>query len=306
MLVTNNEVLSAASAGGYAVGAFNINNMEILQAIVEAATEEKSPIIISASPSAIKYAGLEYITSMVKAAAKTNPSIPMTLHLDHGKDVETATMCINGGFTSVMIDGSHMDFEENIAMTKHVVGLARPKEVSVEAELGKLVSQDSTTQDAEDPYTDPDAAVEFVDRTGVDSLAVAIGTSHGAYKFKGEAKLDFKRLKSIRSKVSIPLVLHGASGVPQWIVEKATKYGAEWSGAKGIPDAHIKKAVSLGIAKINIDTDLRLAFTASVREVLTTSPAVYDPRKIVGPAKENMKKVVKEKMHLFGSAGKAI
>jgi fructose-bisphosphate aldolase class II len=306
MLVTNNEVLSAASAGGYAVGAFNINNMEILQAIVEAATEEKSPIIISASPSAIKYAGLEYITSMVKAAAKINPSIPMTLHLDHGKDVETATMCINGGFTSVMIDGSHLDFEENISMTKQVVDLARPKKVSVEAELGKLVSQDSTNKDAEDPYTDPDAAVEFVDRTGVDSLAVAIGTSHGAYKFKGEAKLDFKRLKSIRNKISIPLVLHGASGVPSWIVEKATKYGAEWSGAKGIPDEHIKKAVSLGIAKINIDTDLRLAFTASVREVLTTSPAVYDPRKIVGPAKENMKKVVKEKMHLFGSAGKAV
>jgi fructose-bisphosphate aldolase class II len=306
MLVTNNEVLSAASAGGYAVGAFNINNMEILQAIVEAATEEKSPIIISASPSAIKYAGLEYLTTMVKAAAKTNPSIPMTLHLDHGKDVETATMCINGGFTSVMIDGSHLDFEENISMTKQVVDLARPKKVSVEAELGKLVSQDSTNKDAEDPYTDPDAAVEFVDRTGVDSLAVAIGTSHGAYKFKGEAKLDFKRLKSIRNKISIPLVLHGASGVPSWIVEKATKYGAEWSGAKGIPDEHIKKAVSLGIAKINIDTDLRLAFTASVREVLTTSPAVYDPRKIVGPAKENMKKVVKEKMHLFGSAGKAV
>jgi fructose-bisphosphate aldolase class II len=306
MLVTNNEVLSAASAGGYAVGAFNINNMEILQAIVEAAVEEKSPIIISASPSAIKYAGLEYITSMVKAAAKTNPTIPMTLHLDHGKDVETATMCINGGFTSVMIDGSHLDFEENIAMTKHVVDLARPKEVSVEAELGKLVSQDATTQDAEDPYTDPDAAVEFVNRTGVDSLAVAIGTSHGAYKFKGEAKLDFRRLISIRSKVDIPLVLHGASGVPSWIVAKATKYGAEWSGAKGIPDEHIKKAVSLGIAKINIDTDLRLAFTASVREVLTSSPVVYDPRKILGPAKENMKKVVKEKMHLFGSAGKAV
>jgi fructose-bisphosphate aldolase class II len=305
MLVTNNEILFAASFGGYAVGAFNINNMEILQAIVETATEEKSPIIVAASPSAIKYAGLEYITSMVKAAAKANPSIPMSLHLDHGKDIETASMCINGGFTSVMIDGSHLDFEENIAMTKYVVDLAHSKGISVEAELGKLVSQDSTAQEAEDPYTDPDAAVEFVDRTGVDSLAVAIGTSHGAYKFKGEAKLDFKRLKAIRSKVSIPLVLHGASGVPSWIVEKATKYGAEWKGAKGIPDEHIKKAVSLGIAKINIDTDLRLAFTASVREVLTNSPAVYDPRKILGPAKENMKKVVKEKMRLFGSAGKA-
>jgi len=283
MLVTNKEVLSVAAAEGYAVGAFNINNMEILQAIAEAATEEKSPVIIAASPSAIKYAGLEYITAMVKAAAKTNP-IPMTLHLDHGKDVETASMCINGGFTSVMIDGSHLDYEENISMTKYVVKLARPKGVSVEAELGKLVSQESTTKETEDPF---------------------IGTSHGAYKFKGEPKLDFERLKTIRSNVKIPLVLHGASGVPQWIVEKAIKYGAEWSGAKGIPDSHIKKAISLGIAKINIDTDLRLAFTGTVREVLVTSPKEYDPRKILGPAKETMKEVVKAKMRLFRSAGKA-
>jgi fructose-bisphosphate aldolase class II len=305
MLETNKELLSVASAEGYAVGAFNINNMEILQAIVETAAEEKSPIIVAASPSAIKYAGLEYLRTMVKAAEKRNPSIPMTLHLDHGKDIETALMCINGGFTSVMIDGSHLEFEENIAMTKHVTNIARSKGISVEAELGKLVSQDSAVQDEEDPYTDPEAAIEFVDRTDVDALAVAIGTSHGAYKFKGEARLDFERLKAIRNKIGIPLVLHGASGVPSWIVEKATKYGAEWSGAKGIPDDHIKKAISLGIAKINIDTDLRLAFTASVREVLTTSTTVYDPRKILGPAKENMKKVVKEKMRLFGSAGKA-
>jgi fructose-bisphosphate aldolase class II len=280
--------------------------MEILQAIVETANEEKSPIIVSASPSAIKYAGLDYVVAMVRVAAKLYPSIPMTLHLDHGKDIETATMCINGGFTSVMIDGSHLDFEENIAMTKHIVDVASSKGVSVEAELGKLVSQESAAADAEDPYTDPDNAKEFVERTGVDALAVAIGTSHGAYKFKGDAKLDFERLKAIRSKVDIPLVLHGASGVPSWIVEMATKYGAELSGAKGIPDEHIKKAVSLGISKINIDTDLRLAFTGSVRKVLATSPTVYDPRKILGPAKENMKKVVKEKMDLFGSAGKAI
>lgn len=306
MLVTNKEVLSAALTGGYAVGAFNINNMEILQAIIETAVEEKSPIIVSSSPSAIKYAGLEYLVSMVKVAAKNNPSIPMSLHLDHGKDVETAKMCIDGGFTSVMIDGSHLDFEGNIAMTKQVVDLAISKGVSVEAELGKLVSQESTNNDAEDPYTDPETAVEFVERTGVNSLAVAIGTSHGAYKFKGEVKLDFERLKTIRNKVNIPLVLHGASGVPKWIVDKATKYGAELGGAKGIPDNHIKRAISLGISKINIDTDLRLAFTGSVREVLVTSPKVYDPRKILGPAKDNMKKVVQEKMRLFGSSGKAV
>ena len=306
MLVTNKEVLSDASAKGYAVGAFNINNMEILQAIVETANQEKSPVIIAASPSAIKYAGFEYLTAMTKAAAKLYPSISMTLHLDHGKDIETAKMCINGGFSSVMIDGSHLDFEENIAMTKHVVDLARSKNVSVEAELGKLIAPDAANQDAESPYTDPDAAAEFVERTGIDALAVAIGTSHGAYKFKGEAKLDFERLKAIKSKVSIPLVLHGASGVPSWIVELATKYGAEWGGAKGIPNEHIKKAVSLGIAKINIDTDLRLAFTGSIREVLVTSPKEYDPRKVLGPAKENMKKVVQEKMQLFGSSGKAV
>jgi fructose-bisphosphate aldolase class II len=304
MLVTNKEVLSAALSGGYAVGAFNINNMEILQAIVETATEEKSPIIVSASPSAIKYAGLEYLISMVRVATKLHPSIPMALHLDHGKDIETATRCINSGFTSVMIDGSNLNFEDNVSMTKHVVNLAHSKRVSVEAELGKLVSQESSPKDTEDPYTDPDAAMEFVKRTGIDALAVAIGTSHGAYKFKGNVKLDFERLKKIRSKVDIPLVLHGASGVPSWIVEKATKYGAELSGAKGIPNNHIRKAVSLGIAKINIDTDLRLAFTASIREVISTLPKAYDPRKILGPAKENMKKIVKEKMMLFGSAGK--
>ena len=242
MLVTNKEVLVAASNGGYAVGAFNINNMEILQAIVETASEEKSPIIISSSPSAIKYAGFDYITAMVKAAAKLNPSIQMTLHLDHGKDIETALMCIDGGFTSVMIDGSHLDFEGNVTKTQYVVKKARSKGVSVEAELGKLISQEDTKSSTEDPYTNPDNAKEFVRRTGVDALAVAIGTSHGAYKFKGEVRLDFERLKEIQKKIDIPLVLHGASGVPSWIVEKATKYGAELSGAKGIPDEHIKRA----------------------------------------------------------------
>ena len=305
MLVTNKEVLVAASNRGYAVGAFNINNMEILQAIVETASKEKSPVIISSSPSAIKYAGFDYIKAMVEAAEKLNPSIPMTLHLDHGKDIETTLMCINGGFTSVMIDGSHLDFEENVAMTKIVVSRARSKGVSVEGELGKLISQDEILSNTEDQYTNPDKAKEFVKRTGVDALAVAIGTSHGAYKFKGEVRLDFKRLKEIRKKIDIPLVLHGASGVPSWIVEMATKYGAELSGAKGIPDEHIKRAISLGIAKINIDTDLRLAFTGSVREFLITSPKVFDPRKILGPAKKNMKKVVQEKMRLFGSSGKA-
>jgi fructose-bisphosphate aldolase class II len=205
-----------------------------------------------------------------------------------------------------MIDGSHLKFEENIGLTRRVVDMAHPKGVTVEAELGRLSGvEESTVEEKDAILTDPNMAREFVDRTGVDTLAVAIGTSHGAYKFKAEPKLDFERLKLIKEKVDLPLVLHGASSVPAWIIEKAAKYGAELGGAKGIPEAHIQKAVSLGIAKINIDTDLRLAFTATVREVLAKSPKEFDPRKILGPAKEAMKEIVKSKMRLFGSSGKA-
>ena len=305
MLVTNKEILSAAMANGYAVGAFNINNLETLLAIVEASAEEKSPIIVAATPSAIKYAGLEYIVTMVKTA-ENFATVPMALHLDHGTDVETASKCVDAGFTSVMIDGSHLIFEENISLTKRVVDLAHSKGVSVEGELGRLAGvEESSVEEKEAILTDPNAAKEFVERTDVDALAVAIGTSHGAYKFKAKPKLDFERLKVIRKKVKVALVLHGASGVPSWIVEKATKYGAELGGAKGIPDEHIKKAISLGITKINIDTDLRLAFTGAVREILVTSPKQFDPRKILGPAKETMKEVVKAKMRLFGSSFKA-
>jgi fructose-bisphosphate aldolase class II len=230
----------------------------------------------------------------------------MSLHLDHGEDVETVKKCLEAGFTSVMIDGSHLPFEENISLTKHVVDLAHQKGVSVEGELGRLAGiEEKTVAEREAVLTDPIEAEEFVRRTGVDALAVSIGTSHGAYKFKGEPKLDFERLKQIRERVDVPLVLHGASSVPQWIIEKATKYGAELAGAKGIPEDHIRKAIALGITKINIDTDLRLAFTATIREVLATSPKEFDPRKILGPAKEAMKEVVKAKMRLFGSSGKA-
>ncbi len=304
MLVTNKEILSAAVVEGYAVGAFNINNLETLLAIVEASVEDRSPVIIAVSPSAIKYAGLEYLANMVKTA-EISASAPMALHLDHGKDLETVSKCINAGFTSVMIDGSHLNFEKNISLTKRVVDLAHPKGVSVEGELGKLAGvEESTVEEKEAVLTDPNAAKEFVERTDVDVLAVAIGTSHGAYKFRAKPKLDFERLKAIRKRVKVPLVLHGASGVPSWIIEKATKYGAELGGAKGIPDEHIKKAISLGITKINIDTDLRLAFTSTVREILGISPKQFDPRKILGPAKETMKEVVKAKMRLFGSSFK--
>ena len=305
MLVTNKNLMFPASQKGYAVGAFNVNNLETILAVAEAAAEDKSPAIVAVTPSAIKYAGLPYLAKMVQIAADSS-SVPMSLHLDHGEDFETAFRCIDAGFTSVMIDGSHLDFEENVALTKRVVDVAHPRGVSVEAELGRLAGvEEKTVEEKEAVLTDPNAAGEFVKRTGVDALAVAVGTSHGAYKFKSEPKLDFERLKLIREKTDALLVLHGASSVPAWIIEKAAKYGAELGGAKGIPEEHIQKAISLGITKINIDTDLRLAFTATVREVLANSPKEFDPRKILGPAKEAVKEVVKGKMRLFRSSGRA-
>ena len=305
MLASNKDLLLPARQKAYAVGAFNINNLESLSAVAEAAVEEKSPVIVAVTPSAIKYAGLAYVAKIVKTAAELAP-VPMSLHLDHGENFETVSKCVEAGFTSVMIDGSFLKFEENVALTKRVVDFASPKGVTVEAELGRLAGvEESTVEEKEAVLTDPNAAKEFVEKTGVDALAVAIGTSHGAYKFKAEPKLDFERLKLIREKVNVPLVLHGASSVPQWIIEKAVKYGAELTGAKGIPEEHIKKAISSGIAKVNIDTDLRLAFTAAIREFLANSPKEFDPRKILGPAKEAMKEVVKGKMRLFGSAERA-
>lgn len=305
MLVTNKDLMVTARRSGYGIGAYNVNNLEAVLSVVEAAAEEKSPAIIAVTPSAIKYAGLPYISKIVRTAAELAP-VPLSLHLDHGEDFETASKCVGAGFTSVMIDGSHLNFEDNIALTKRVVNVAHPKGVSVEAELGRLAGvEESTVEEKDAILTDPAVAKDFVERTGVDTLAVAIGTSHGAYKFKAMPKLDFERLKLISKNVNLPLVLHGASSVPAWIIEKAAKYGAELGGAKGIPEEHIQKAISLGIAKINIDTDLRLAWTATVREVLANSPKEFDPRKILGPAKEAMKQVVKSKMKLFGSSGKA-
>jgi len=305
MLVTNKDLLLPARRKAYAVGAFNIQNLESLLAVAEAAVEEKSPVIVAVTPSAIKYAGLAYLVKIARIATEATP-VPMSLHLDHGEDFETVSRCIEAGFTSVMIDGSFLKFEENIALTRRVVDLARPKGVSVEAELGRLAGvEEKTVEEKEAVLTDPSAAEEFVERTRVDALAVAIGTSHGAYKFKAEPKLDFERLRLIEERVDLPLVLHGASSVPSWIIEKAVKYGAELTGARGIPEEHIKKAISLGIAKINIDTDLRLAFTATIREFLANSPKEFDPRKILGPAKEAVKEVVKAKTRLFGSSGKA-
>jgi fructose-bisphosphate aldolase, class II len=280
--------------------------LEILQAIVSAGEAEKSPAIIAVSEGAIQYAGLPFIISMVRTASDQT-SIPLSLHLDHGKDSEIIRSCIEKGFTSVMIDGSHLKFEENIVMTKKVVEMARKKAVSVEAELGRLkgIEDNISVAEREAFLTDPEAAEEFVKKTGVDALAIAIGTSHGAYKFKGEAKLDLERLREIAGRVDIPLVLHGASGVPRSVLEKAERFGAKLPGAKGIPDDAIQKAISLGIAKINVDTDLRLSFIGAVREVLSNKPEEFDPRKILGPGREAIKQTVQSKMRLFGSSGRA-
>lgn len=305
-LATNKELLTLARKGGYAVGAFNMNNLEILQAIVSAAETERSPAIIAVSEGAILYAGMPYLISMVRTAA-AQTSIPLSLHLDHGKDLEVIRSCIDNGFTSVMIDGSEFEFEKNIEVTKKVVGMAKGKGVSVEAELGRLkgIEEKISVSEKEAFLTEPQSAEDFFKRTEVDALAIAIGTSHGAYKFKGEAKLDFERLKEIAKRVSIPLVLHGASGVPSAVLERAERFGAKLPGAKGIPDEAIQRAIALGISKINIDTDLRLSFVGALREILTTKPDEFDPRKILGPGREAIKQTVQSKMKLFGSSGKA-
>ena len=304
-LITGRELLQKAKKERYAVGAFNINNMEILQAITRAAQEEHSPAIIAVSEGAIKYAGLAYLISMVGIAA-AEVDVPLTLHLDHGRDLEVIRSCIEKGFTSVMIDGSHLDFEENISLTKKVVEMAHAKGISVEGELGRLkgIEEGIDVRQREAFLTDPAAAREFVERTRLDSLAVAIGTSHGAYKFKGEVKLDFQRLRAIVEEVDIPLVLHGASGVPPAILEKGEKYGAKFPGAKGVPDDSIREAVKIGVSKINIDTDLRLSFVGAIREAFALQPHEFDPRKILGPARKAVEEIVRHKMKLFGSSGR--
>ena len=305
-LITGKELLQTAKKERYAVGGFNINNMEVLQAITRAAQEEHSPVIIAVSEGAIKYAGLAYLISMVGVAAG-DVDVPLTLHLDHGRDLKVIRSCIERGFTSVMIDGSHLDFKENISLTTKVVEMAHAKGISVEGELGRLkgIEDGIDVRQREAFLTDPGAAREFVERTQIDSLAVAIGTSHGAYKFKGEVQLDFQRLQEIADKVDIPLVLHGASGVPPAVLEKGEKYGARFPGAKGVPDDSIRQAIKIGISKINIDTDLRLSFVAAIREAFVLQPEEFDPRKILGPARKAVEKIVRHKIKLFGSSGRA-
>lgn len=307
-LVTTKEMFEKSIKEHYAIGAFNINNMEFIQAITDAAQEAKSPVILQVSSSAIKYARLPYLMKMVEAAVETT-TIPIALHLDHGPDFETCKMCVDAGFTSVMIDASKYDFEENIRITKEVVDYAHSHGVVVEAELGTLAGVEDEVNVADDDakYTNPDQAYEFVQRTGCDSLAIAIGTSHGAYKFKGDAKLRFDILTKVKEKLpNIPIVLHGASSVIPEIVEMCNKFGGNIPGAKGCPDEMLKKAGETGVSKINVDTDLRLAMTAQIRRVFSEEPSAFDPRKYLGAARDEITKVVLHKIKdVFCSANKA-
>ena len=307
-LVTTKEMFKKSIDKKFAIGAFNINNMEFVQAITDAAAEENSPVILQTSSSAIKYARIPYLKKMVEASLEEH-DIPLALHLDHGPDFETCKMCIDNGYTSVMIDGSKYDFEKNIELTKKVVDYAHERGVVVEAELGKLAGIEDEVNVAENDamYTDPDQAVEFVEKTGCDSLAIAIGTSHGAYKFKGEPKLRFDILKKVKELMpQVPIVLHGASTVIQEYVELCNKYGGNMPGAKGVPDEMLHEASQRGVSKINVDTDLRLAMTAAIRKTFTEKPEEFDPRKYVGPGRDFIKETVKHKIkYVFGSSNMA-
>ena len=306
-LVTTKEMFKKAYEGGYAVGAFNVNNMEIVQGIIEACNETNSPVILQVSKGARAYANHTYLTKMVEAAIIENPNIPIALHLDHGPDFETCKSCIDGGFSSVMIDGSALPFEENIELAKRVVEYAHDKGVVVEAELGTLAGiEDDVNVSSEDAsYTKPEEVEEFVDRTGCDSLAIAIGTSHGAYKFKPGTKpqLRFDVLDEITKKLpGFPIVLHGASSVPQEFVELINKYGGNMPGAIGVPEDQLRQAAKSAVCKINIDSDIRLAITASIREYFNNHPDHFDPRQYLGPAREAVKNMVKHKIvNVLGS-----
>ena len=309
-LVTTTEMFKKAYEGGYAIGAFNVNNMEIVQGITEAAGELNSPLILQVSAGARKYANHSYLVKLVEAALMEN-DIPIALHLDHGPDFETCKACIDGGFTSVMIDASHYDFEKNIEITRQVVEYAHERGVVVEAELGKLAGvEDDVKVDAADAaYTQPDEVEEFVSRTGVDSLAIAIGTSHGAFKFKPGQKpqLRFDILDEISKRIpNFPIVLHGASSVSQEYVKIIQENGGNLADAIGIPEDMLRQAAKSAVCKINIDSDLRLAMTAGIRQVLAQNPAAFDPREYLKVGRQNVKDLVAHKIvNVLGSNGKA-
>lgn len=309
-LVTTKEMFEKAYKGGYAIGAFNVNNMEMIQAIVEAANECKSPVILQVSAGARKYANPVYLKHLVEAAVETT-DIPIAMHLDHGADFEICKASIDGGFTSVMIDASSKPWDENIAVTKKVVEYAHDHGVVVEAELGKLagVEDDVKVESKDAMFTSPDEVEEFTSKTGIDSLAIAIGTSHGAYKFKPgqDPKLRIDILEEIGKRLpGFPIVLHGASSVPQDQVAIVNKFGGEMPNAIGIPESELKKAAKLAVCKINIDSDLRVAFTAAIRKHFVENPSHFDPRQYLTDARTNMKEMVKHKIiDVLGSANKA-
>ncbi|HTM69070.1 MAG TPA: class II fructose-bisphosphate aldolase [Candidatus Binatia bacterium] len=311
MLTTLKKVLAAADKGGYAVGAFNVNNLEILQAVVETAVELRSPVIVQTSEGAIEYAGMNYLLAMMREAAKS--PVPVVMHVDHGKDLKVIRKAIDSGYTSVMFDGSLYKYDENVAKTKQVVRWARPKGVSVEAEIGAIKGVEDLVSVSEKQafFTDPAEAARFAKATGCDALAVSIGTAHGAYKSKTAPTLDIERLKKIDALVKAPIVLHGASGISAELVAK-TKDHCEsledcgrLEGAVGIPDDQILAAIKHGVRKINIDSDLRIAFTAGLRDTIVNDHKAIDPRKLLALSKRLMKEVVAHKMELFGSAGRA-
>ena len=310
-LVTTTEMFKKAYEGGYAIGAFNVNNMEIVQGITEACAETRSPVILQVSKGARAYANHTYLTKLVEAAVIENPEIPIALHLDHGPDFETCKSCIDGGFTSVMIDGSSLPFEENVKLAKRVVEYAHDHGVVVEAELGTLAGiEDEVNVSAEDSsYTRPEEVEEFVTRTGCDSLAIAIGTSHGAYKFKPGTKpqLRFDILKEVEKRLpGFPIVLHVSSSVPQEYVEMINTYGGAMPGAIGVPEDQLREAARMAVCKINIDSDLRLAMTGTIRKYFAEHPDHFDPRQYLKPARANIKALVMHKLiDVLGCNGKA-
>ncbi len=304
MFTSTIKLLQKAQRGKYAVAHFNINNMEMVQGVVRAAEKLKAPLILATSEGSLSYAGMDYLQALAETAAKKS-SVPVAFHLDHGKDIDLILKAIKRGYSSVMIDASHDDFEKNVSITKRVVRAAHRHGVSVEAELGTIGGAEDLVSSRKILYTDPLLAKQFVERTGCDALAVAIGTSHGAYKFAGRADLNLNLLNEIRALVKIPLVLHGASGVPPSLVREAERYGAKLNGVEGVPDGQLREAIKRGITKINTDTDLRLAFDAAVRKTVREQPRDIDPRHLLGPARDAIQKVAEQRITLFGSKGKA-
>ena len=310
-LVNTKKMFEMAYKNGYAIGAFNVNNMEITQGIVEAVAQEKAPLILQVSRGARKYAGISYLRAIIDAVVKENPDIPIAINLDHGDTFETCKQFVDDGFTSVMIDASSKPFEENIKITKQAVEYAHDHGVMVEAELGQLggIEEDVVGVDSDDiskHLADPAQVQEFVKKTGCDSLAIACGTSHGAYKFKKEPKLAFDVIQKCADRLpGFPLVMHGSSSVLREFIDLINKYGGDMPNAMGVPEEAVSKAAKMAICKVNIDTDLRLALTAKIRQVFAEKPSEFDPRKYLGPGREAIKEMVRHKLHILGCAGKA-